>query len=198
MRRRPAWVAARSARGDRPYIAPIAAEATGSDRHAETFPRTSTVHLEYAARGDMPPVKLSWYDGGLKPEKPPEIVDPYGAPVCDGVQVLIIAASPDPDWSFAALETPDQKGKSFLRRRGGDVGGKTVKFIGWDRVWMTSGSQLCQAQMFKPPAPPVASALLPTMVLLLMVMPAVSEMAPPELAELAEKVQLLIANEPKL
>jgi general secretion pathway protein C len=91
-------------------------------------------------------------------EKVPEIVDPYSAPICDGVQILIIAASPDPDWSFAALETPDQKGKSFLRRRGGDVGGKTVKFIGWDRVWMTSGSQLCQAQMFKPPAPPVASA----------------------------------------
>ena len=68
--------------------------------------------------------------------------------------MLIIAASADPDWSFAALETPQEKGKSVLRRRGGDVGGKTVKFIGWDRVWMTSGSQLCQAQMFKPPAPP--------------------------------------------
>ena len=79
---------------------------------------------------------------------------PTARPTCDGVQVLIIAASPDPDWSFAALETPEEKGKSLLRRRGGDVGGKTVKFIGWDRVWLTTGSQLCQAQMFKPPAPP--------------------------------------------
>jgi general secretion pathway protein C len=74
------------------------------------------------------------------------------------VQVLIIAASPDPDWSFAALETPEEKGKSFLRRRGGDIGGKTVKYIGWDRVWLTSASQLCQAQMFKPPTPPGATA----------------------------------------
>ena len=92
------------------------------------------------------------------PPPPPEPTDPYSAPVCDGVQVLIIAASPDPDWSFAALETPEDKGKSFLRRRGGDIGGKTVKYIGWDRVWLTSASQLCQAQMFKPPTPPGASA----------------------------------------
>ncbi len=82
----------------------------------------------------------------------PDLSDPYSAPDCDGVQVLIIAASPDPDWSFAALETAQDKGKSVLRRRGGDIGGKTVKFIGWDRVWMTTGSQLCQSQMFKPPA----------------------------------------------
>jgi general secretion pathway protein C len=95
------------------------------------------------------------------PDKGPDLSDPYSAPPCDGVQVLVIAASPDPDWSFAALETPEDKGKSLLRRRGGDVGSKTVKFIGWDRVWMTSGSQLCQAQMFKPPAPPPGASAPP-------------------------------------
>jgi len=95
---------------------------------------------------------------------PPDLSDPYGAPVCDGVRVLIIAASADPEWSFAALETTQEKGKSVLRRRGGDVSGKTVKFIGWDRVWMTTGNQLCQSQMFKPPAlaaAPPAAALAP-------------------------------------
>jgi len=90
-----------------------------------------------AASAELPPLDMS---------------DPFNAPDCDGVRVLIIAASADPDWSFAALEAAADKGKSFLRRRGGDVGGKTVKFIGWDRVWMTSGNQLCQTQMFKPPA----------------------------------------------
>jgi general secretion pathway protein C len=88
---------------------------------------------------------------------PPDLSDPFNAPDCDGVHVLIIAASADPDWSFAALETAQDKGKSVLRRRGGDLGGKTVTFIGWDRVWMTSGSQLCQSQMFKPPPAPSAS-----------------------------------------
>jgi general secretion pathway protein C len=94
---------------------------------------------------------------------PPDLSDPFNAPDCDGVHVIIIAASADPDWSFAALETtaPADKGKSFLRRRGGELGGKTVKFIGWDRVWMTTGSQLCQTQMFKPPAGPSVAAAPP-------------------------------------
>jgi general secretion pathway protein C len=98
---------------------------------------------------------------------PPDLSDPYHAPDCDGVRVLIITASADPDWSFAALETQQEKGKTYLRRRGGDIGGKTVKFVGWDRVWLTGGSQLCQAQMFHaadagaappPPPPPAAAA----------------------------------------
>ncbi len=89
---------------------------------------------------------------------PLDMSDPYSAPACEGVQVLIIAASADPDWSFAAMETAKEKGKSMLRRRGGDVDGKTVKYIGWDRVWMASGGQLCQSQMFKPAPEPSSSA----------------------------------------
>jgi general secretion pathway protein C len=86
-----------------------------------------------------------------------DMSDPYNAPECDGVRVLVITASADPDWSFAALESTQDKGKSFLRRRGGDLGGKTVTFIGWDRVWMTSNNALCQSLMFKPAASPSAS-----------------------------------------
>lgn len=88
----------------------------------------------------------------------PDFSDPYNAPECDGVQVLVITASPDPDWSFAALSTTQDKSKSFLRRRGGDLAGKTVTFIGWDRVWFTSGSQLCQARMFKSATPDAGAA----------------------------------------
>jgi general secretion pathway protein C len=84
------------------------------------------------------------------PEPPPlDLSDPFNAPDCDGVRVIVITSSADPDWSFAALETQQEKGKSFLRRRGGEIGGKTVHYIGWDRVWLTSGNQLCQAQMFR-------------------------------------------------
>jgi general secretion pathway protein C len=36
-----------------------------------------------------------------------------------------------------------------------------VKFIGWDRVWIQNGAQLCQARMFKPPPSPSASAAVP-------------------------------------
>jgi general secretion pathway protein C len=83
----------------------------------------------------------------------PDMSDPFHAPQCEGLKVLVIAASTDPDWSFAALVTGSgAEAKSVLRRRGGDVGGKTVEFISWDRVWLASGSALCQLEMFKPPS----------------------------------------------
>lgn len=74
--------------------------------------------------------------------------DPYSAPTCDGVHVLVIAASNDENWSFAALAGSD--GKSQLRRRGGEVGSKKVYFVGWDRVWLEGDGTLCQALLFDP------------------------------------------------
>ena len=41
----------------------------------ETLPLASTVHYEFPARGDMPPVKLHWYDGGMLPPRPDELED---------------------------------------------------------------------------------------------------------------------------
>ncbi len=77
---------------------------------------------------------------------------PSDAPACDGVHVLAIAASADPDWSFAALQERDAP-SAILRRRGGVLGKKTVAFVGWDRVWMESDGRLCQSAMFTTPAP---------------------------------------------
>jgi len=39
----------------------------------ETYPRASVVHYQFSARGDMPAVKLNWYDGGILPERPEEL-----------------------------------------------------------------------------------------------------------------------------
>ena len=39
----------------------------------ETYPRASIVCYKFGARGDMPPVKLTWYDGGLLPSRPEEL-----------------------------------------------------------------------------------------------------------------------------
>jgi hypothetical protein len=33
----------------------------------------SIIHYDFAARGEMPPVKFTWYDGGLKPARPEEL-----------------------------------------------------------------------------------------------------------------------------
>jgi general secretion pathway protein C len=94
----------------------------------------------------------------------PDLSDPLHAPHCDGLKVLVIAESSDPEWSFAALSTGSgADAKSVLRRKGGEVSGKTVEWIAWDRVWLASGSSLCQLEMFTPPTPanvpaPVADA----------------------------------------
>lgn len=70
--------------------------------------------------------------------------DPYSDPPCDGCKVVLISQSEDPEWSFAAFE---EGGKKTLRRVGDEVNGKTIYYVGWDRVWMTSGAggARCQA-----------------------------------------------------
>ncbi len=40
---------------------------------SETVPLAAMVHYQFPARGDLPPVKLHWYDGGLLPERPVEL-----------------------------------------------------------------------------------------------------------------------------
>jgi len=41
--------------------------------NTETYPNASIVRYKFPARGDMPPVKLTWYDGGLLPPRPEEL-----------------------------------------------------------------------------------------------------------------------------
>jgi len=41
----------------------------------ETYPVASRVTYEFPARGDLAPVTLHWYDGGMKPPRPPELED---------------------------------------------------------------------------------------------------------------------------
>ncbi len=40
---------------------------------SETYPRASVVRYEFPARGDMPSVKLTWYDGRLLPPRPKDL-----------------------------------------------------------------------------------------------------------------------------
>ena len=54
---------------------PTSVEAACTLVNKETYPVASTVHYQFPARGDMPPVKLTWYDGGLRPPRPDEMDD---------------------------------------------------------------------------------------------------------------------------
>jgi general secretion pathway protein C len=86
--------------------------------------------------------------------------DPYADPPCGGARALLIVSSGDPSWSFAAIAGAD--GKTTLVRRGEEIGGAKVHFIGdlreqehvhegeggvWDRVWLTHGSMRCQMEL---------------------------------------------------
>lgn len=37
------------------------------------YPQASVIHWEFPARGEMPPVALHWYDGGIRPPLPEEL-----------------------------------------------------------------------------------------------------------------------------
>ena len=39
----------------------------------DSYPPASVIHVSFPARGEMPPVKLHWYDGGILPERPDEL-----------------------------------------------------------------------------------------------------------------------------
>lgn len=69
---------------------PIAAEASATQvwsgdffeaDYSDSCPPSSVVHLSFPARGSMPPVVLIWYDGGLLPPRPEELLphEPMGS-----------------------------------------------------------------------------------------------------------------------
>lgn len=52
---------------------PASIEASSTDRYDETYPQAEIIHYDFAPRGDMPALRFTWYDGGLKPPRPPEL-----------------------------------------------------------------------------------------------------------------------------
>jgi len=52
---------------------PISVEASSTKISPETTPQASIIRFKFPACGDMPPVTVNWYDGGLKPPRPEEL-----------------------------------------------------------------------------------------------------------------------------
>jgi len=52
---------------------PTSVEACSSGVNSETAPLASIIRYDFPAREGMPPVKLTWYDGGLMPARPEEL-----------------------------------------------------------------------------------------------------------------------------
>ena len=54
---------------------PTSVETVSTPFNGASYPSATLTFYEFPARGPMPPVKLTWYDGGLKPNKPEELGD---------------------------------------------------------------------------------------------------------------------------
>jgi predicted dehydrogenase len=52
---------------------PESVEAVHYGAGKETYPWAATIYMDFPARGDQPPVRVYWYDNGLRPPTPPEL-----------------------------------------------------------------------------------------------------------------------------
>ena len=55
--------------------APSSLDASSTPVFPESVPLANVVHFEFPAHGEMPAVKLHWYDGGIMPPRPEELDD---------------------------------------------------------------------------------------------------------------------------
>ncbi len=66
---------------------PATIESCSTNLNNETTPNGNIIRYEFPARGDMPPVRLTWFDGGLRPPRPEEM-DPSER--LDGNGIILI------------------------------------------------------------------------------------------------------------
>src|SRR5215475_10742558 len=65
--------------------APTCVYGSSTPLFPETIPSASVIHYEFPARGDLPPVKMHWYDGGMLPPRPEELGEDRELKRYDGI-----------------------------------------------------------------------------------------------------------------
>ena len=83
-------------------------------KYPETYPHSSIVTWDFPAREGLPPVRLHWYDGGLKPPRPPELDPSIALPAEGSIYV-------------------GDKGVLFLRGAGGGERGPAAGLLPADK-----------------------------------------------------------------
>ncbi|MDF1824136.1 MAG: Gfo/Idh/MocA family oxidoreductase [Verrucomicrobiales bacterium] len=91
--------------------APTSVEAASTRVNIETFPVGSMITWHFPKRGEMTPVKLVWYDGGLRPARPDSIKDneSLGA---NGLMLIGDEGCLTSDWSKWKLH-PEKKALGY-------------------------------------------------------------------------------------
>jgi hypothetical protein len=101
--------------------APIAVEASGPPPHAEIAPASMAATFHYNARGDMPPVTVTWHQGTKKPAQFTEgkipswgmailFVGSKGMILADYGKLLLLPAKDFADYKRPAKSIPDSIG----------------------------------------------------------------------------------------
>lgn len=67
--------------------APTSVQASSTRVNTETYPLGSIVTYQFPARGNLAPMKLVWYDGGLRPPRPAGLPD--GVTMGDNGRLLV-------------------------------------------------------------------------------------------------------------
>lgn len=52
---------------------PTSIEATCTEFNGESYPQSEVIRYQFPARGDMPPVEMTWFDGDNEPPRPQEL-----------------------------------------------------------------------------------------------------------------------------
>lgn len=75
---------------DHPYWAlelgaPETVQTRATSFNGVSWPQATTTYYRFPARGDQPPVEMTWYDGGLQPERPDVLPEDKDLPPGGGV-----------------------------------------------------------------------------------------------------------------
>jgi predicted dehydrogenase len=94
---------------------PTSVEAGSSGINPETTPLTSTIHYQFGARKNMPPVKMTWYGGGLMPPRPEELE--AGRELTGGGNGILFVGDKGkimcPGWGGSPRIIPETKMKAY-------------------------------------------------------------------------------------
>jgi len=96
---------------------PLSVEASSSGINSETTPVASIIHWKFAARRNMPPVRVTWYGGGLMPPRPEEL-EPGRQWTRNGNGILFVGDKGKimcPGWGGNPRIIPETKMKAYKR-----------------------------------------------------------------------------------
>jgi len=94
---------------------PTSVRAESTTFNHDSYPAASTVYYEFPARIDMPPVKLTWYDGGRLPERPDELEAGRKMPESGTIFVGDKGKIISDEYSGAPRIIPESKMKAYKR-----------------------------------------------------------------------------------